>query len=161
MIWTDIGFERMAPLQAQQSSEAGQVLPAQRLYPTGERALSACRTVASFNKLYPLYRRPERDLLGLTWPFVDLDAGRVTVAHTLADDGPLAEPKRERSRRTIVLPTAAISTLRAHKAAQAETRLSKAPLYQDQGFVFADELGDRGSSIARHAFFGESLNTAD
>jgi integrase len=63
--------------------------------------------------LYTGARRGE--LLGLTWPFVDLDAGRVTIAHTLADDGSLAEPKRERSRRTIVLPAAATTVLRATK----------------------------------------------
>jgi integrase len=89
--------------------------------------------------LYTGARRGE--LLGLTWPFVDLDASRITIAHSLSDDGTLAEPKRERSRRTIVLPPAAVAALRAHKAAQAAHQLSKGPLYQDQGFVFADEVG--------------------
>lgn len=89
--------------------------------------------------LYSGARRGE--LLALTWPFVDLDAGRITIAHSLADDGTLAEPKRERSRRTIVLPQAAVAVLRAHKAAQAEKRLANGPLYQDSGFVFADDIG--------------------
>ncbi|MBV8164904.1 MAG: tyrosine-type recombinase/integrase [Candidatus Eremiobacteraeota bacterium] len=53
----------------------------------------------------------------------------------------MAEPKRERSRRTVILPAAAVSTLRAHKASQAEVRLGKGPLYEDQGFVFSDEVG--------------------
>jgi integrase len=89
--------------------------------------------------LYTGARRGE--LLGLTWPFVDVEVGRITIAHTLADDGTLAEPKRERSRRTIVLPLAAVAALRAHKAAQAGHQLAKGPLYLDQGFVFADEAG--------------------
>jgi integrase len=89
--------------------------------------------------LYTGARRGE--LLALTWPFVDLDSGWITVAHSLADDGTLAEPKRERSRRTIVLPPAATAVLRAHKAAQASQRLAKGPLYLDQGFVFADDAG--------------------
>jgi integrase len=81
------------------------------------------------------------ELLALTWRYLDLDAGRVTIAHTLSDEATLAEPKRERSRRTILLPPAAIATLRAHKAAQAAQKLAKGPLYQDNGFVFADECG--------------------
>lgn len=81
------------------------------------------------------------ELLALTWQRADLDSGRITIAHTLADDGSLGEVKRERSRRTIVVPQAAISVLRAHKAAQASQRLAKGPLYEDRGFVFADELG--------------------
>lgn len=81
-----------------------------------------------------------------------LEASRITIAHTLADDGTLAEPKRERSRRTIVLPPAAVAAIRAHKAAQAAHQLAKGPLYLDQGFVFADEVVARGSSIARQRF---------
>ena len=102
---------------------------------------------ANGTRLYPfialaLYSGARKgELLALSWPFVDLDAGRITIAHTLADDSTLAEPKRERSRRTIVLPQAAIAVLRAHKAAQAEKRLAKGPLYEDSGFVFADDLG--------------------
>jgi len=40
-----------------------------------------------------------------------------------------------------VLPVAAVGALRAHKAAQATRQLAKGPLYMDQGFVFADEIG--------------------
>ena len=75
--------------------------------------------------LYTGARRGE--LLALTWPFVDLESARVTIAHSLADDGTLAEPKRERSRRTIVLPPAAVAVLRAHKAAQACAAARKRP----------------------------------
>ena len=38
--------------------------------------------------LYTGARRGE--LLGLTWLFVDLDASRITIAHSLSDDGTLA-----------------------------------------------------------------------
>ena len=41
----------------------------------------------------------------------------------------------------IVLPPAAVTVLRAHKAAQASHRLAKGPIYLEQGFVFADEVG--------------------
>lgn len=98
--------------------------------------------------LYTGARRGE--LLALTWPFVDLDSARVTIAHSLADDGTLAEPKRERSRRTIVLPPAAVGALRAHKAMQASHRLAKGPLYLDRGFLFADEIG-RPWKLSSHA----------
>ena len=48
------------------------------------------------------------ELLGLRWEDVDLEAGRLRVRHTLGRvDGKLTllEPKTERSRRTVVLPT--------------------------------------------------------
>jgi integrase len=102
---------------------------------------------AKETRLYPfvtlaLYTGARRgELLALTWPMIDLDAGRVTIAHSLADDGTLAEPKRERSRRTIVLPPAAVAALRSHKAAQAAQRLAQGLLYVEKGFVFADEIG--------------------
>ena len=46
------------------------------------------------------------ELLGLRWEDVDLDAGRLTVRHTLANVGgtlTLLEPKTSRSRRTVML----------------------------------------------------------
>jgi integrase len=55
------------------------------------------------------------ECLGLTWRRVDFDAGTATIIHQLDRSGALAEPKTERSKRTIELPTPVLSGLRELK----------------------------------------------
>jgi integrase len=85
------------------------------------------------------------EALALTWPDVDLDAGKIHVQRSLTRRGvqgwKLVEPKTAKSRRAVVLPAFAVSALKAHRAAQAEERLLVGSEYQAHGFVFATEFG--------------------
>jgi integrase len=53
----------------------------------------------------------------------------------------VSEPKSSRSRRTIALPTVAVTALRAHRVRQLEARLVAGGRWQDLGFVFASGIG--------------------
>jgi integrase len=85
---------------------------------------------------------------------------RIMVAHTLTDDGLLGEVKRARSRRTIVIPGAAVAILHAHKAAQARLKLLAGSAYQDNGFVFANELGLPWKCHSLGTLFGRIVKRA-
>ena len=67
------------------------------------------------------------EILALRWRDVDLDAGRLQVVRTLEQTRTtlnFKEPKTDRSRRTITLPSYAIEELREHWKQQAELRLT-------------------------------------
>lgn len=51
------------------------------------------------------------------------------------------EPKTNRSRRTISLPSEAIDALRKHRVRQNEERLAIGEYYADYGLVFATQIG--------------------
>jgi integrase len=53
----------------------------------------------------------------------------------------VVEPKSSRSRRTIALPTVAVTALRAHRVRQLEMRLAAGRHWQDGGFVFTSGIG--------------------
>jgi len=94
------------------------------------------------------------EALGLRWEDIDLDARRLIVANALQRvDGKLAlvPPKTRRSRRTIELPDAAVTALRAHKVRQLEERLLTGGRWQDSGHVFTSTIGTPldGSSVTR------------
>lgn len=55
------------------------------------------------------------ECLGLTWRRVDFEAGTATISHQLDRSGELAEPKTERSKRTVELPAPVLSGLRELK----------------------------------------------
>ena len=84
------------------------------------------------------------ECLGLSWDRVDLDAGTLKVAATIARvNGRLTitEPKTDRARRTIPLSAAVVAMLKRHKAAQAAEKLKAGSQWQDCGLVFTTELG--------------------
>lgn len=90
------------------------------------------------------------ELLGLKWEDVDLREGIIRVRRELVrvkdpDTGKgmlvFQEPKSEKGRRSIPLPDWAIEALKAHKARQNRERLLLGEAYQDNGLVFATELG--------------------
>lgn len=54
------------------------------------------------------------EVLGLTWDCLDLKEGTLTVKHSLYK-GKLVEPKTEKAKRTVSLPSYLISELRKHK----------------------------------------------
>ncbi|MGD0123485.1 MAG: tyrosine-type recombinase/integrase [Candidatus Limnocylindrales bacterium] len=89
------------------------------------------------------------ELLGLAWPDVELDGTQptLTVRRSLARaEGrnvyALAEPKTNRSRRTIELGPTAARALRRQKARQAEDRLAAGDVWQEvASLVFRDSIG--------------------
>lgn len=81
----------------------------------------------------------QAELLGLTWPDLDLDAGTVTVRRTLTRRNGVfefVEPKTKRSSRTVPLPAGAIATMRAHRARQHQERLASGHGGPYEGLVF-------------------------
>jgi integrase len=87
------------------------------------------------------------ETLALHWRDVDLTAGHVWVGWTLARVHRhlvFDEPKTERSRRFVSLPSPVVEMLRRHKAAQAAERLA-APVWQPRpghdDLVFPTQIG--------------------
>lgn len=109
------------------------------------------------------------EALGARWDDdVDLDAGTWTVTKGLqrqsyrhgcggtCDEAvkPLrcpkrrgglvfVEPKTERGKRTIAIPTSLVASLRAHRQAQLEERMAAGPLWEDHRLVFASRTGGK------------------
>ncbi len=84
------------------------------------------------------------ELLGLKWEDVDLGSGSLHVKRTLttARGGPrLAAPKTKGSRRRVSLTRGAMDALRAHLARQLEEIDWASSLWQENGLVFASEMG--------------------
>ena len=87
------------------------------------------------------------EALALHWRDVDLAAGHVRVRWTLVRvDRQLVfdEPKTERSRRFLPLPSPVTETLKRHRAAQAAERLAAAvwaPWQEHPDLVFPTHIG--------------------
>lgn len=78
------------------------------------------------------------EVLGLRWPDVDLEAGRLRVTASLQKVGgrlELLPPKTDRGRRTVALPPATVAVLRRHRKEQATRRLLLGEGWSDRGFV--------------------------
>lgn len=88
------------------------------------------------------------ELFGLQWEDVDLEAGRLSVRHTLTDNGTLAQPKTPKSRRLIELPALAVDALWTHKAAMLAEGNARSP------YVFCDTNGGplRTQNVLRRSF---------
>ena len=84
------------------------------------------------------------EALALRWSDVDLDAGELTVRHTIkfpvGGGYELTAPKTEESARTIPLPKRTVAALRKHRTAQTTKRI-KSRVWRDLDFVFATPLG--------------------
>jgi integrase len=114
---------------------------------TGPEVLVLLDTVRD-DRLGPLYLAAigtglrQGELLALRWSDVDLEVGILTVRHTLQrDTRSLAEPKTERARRTLCLPSMVISGLREHRRRQLQERLAAGPRWVERDFVFTNPLG--------------------
>lgn len=84
------------------------------------------------------------ELLGLRWSDIDLDAATLRVNYALQRfDGKLhlMEPKTEKSRRVLPLPSLLTTALRAHRSRQLEDRLALGSDWQETRFVFASTIG--------------------
>ena len=116
------------------------------------------------------------EVLGLSWPDVDLDAGRINIRHQLeqrkwehgcADPDRcveraafcperiggglvLAELKTRQSRRTLPLPHPLIAVLRKHRQQQREARIHAGTMWHDSGLVFTNLTGG-GVAPADHS----------
>jgi integrase len=112
------------------------------------------------------------ELLGLRWQDVDLAAGVLQVRQAMSRvydrdaAGPtkttllFAEPKTEKSRRTIPLPEACLASLRQHRARQAEERLLLGQAYQEHGLVFAQADGTPIDTRNMNLYFTQALKRA-
>jgi integrase len=101
------------------------------------------------------------ELLGLRWTDLDLgEAGTPTLRvgrqlQRMRDGSGLKfVPPKGGKGRTVRLPPLTVEALRAHRARQAEQKLKAGPLYQDEGLVFATEVGTplEPSNIDRRSF---------
>ena len=84
------------------------------------------------------------EALGLQWDDIDLHAGMLTVRHSLQRIGghlQLVEPKTDRSRRTIPMPTAIVTAVRAHRTRQLEERLWAGSRWHESSYVFTTRIG--------------------
>jgi integrase len=86
------------------------------------------------------------ELLALKWADYDPQAGTVRINQNIvwrkADDWYLKRPKTKKSKRTIPLTPAIVAVLGAQRRHQLEARLRAGKLWEDHGFIFADETGD-------------------
>jgi integrase len=84
------------------------------------------------------------EAVGLRWPDVDLEAGRLTVAQArVVVDHKVIEstPKSDSSGREISLDAATVSALRRHHTRQKEERMAWGPGRTETGLVFTREDG--------------------
>ena len=97
------------------------------------------------------------ELLGLRWEDIDLDAGTLQVRRTLTaakGDRVFTAPKTVKSRRNLRLTAGAIDALRGHYQRQLKERERLAGLWQDQGLIFASEVG---TPMNRHNLLNRSF----
>jgi integrase len=87
----------------------------------------------------------QSEALGLRWADVDLDKGTLSVRrglHRVSGQGFVyEEPKAERSRRTLALPSQLAEGLRAQRSAQLGERAAAGPLWEDNDLVFSQPNG--------------------
>lgn len=107
-------------------------------------ALEGTRWEALFSTLLYTGMRPG-EALALQWESVDLEAGTILVQRALAThQGKVlgfAEPKTNRSRRTIRIEKTLAELLKQHRAAQAAERLAAGPAYESGDLVFCTQQG--------------------
>jgi hypothetical protein len=81
---------------------------------------------------------------GLRWSDVDLETGRLSIAHprVLVDAKPeSAAPKTSAGRRTVPLSPRLVAAMAAHRRRQLEDRMAWGEAWSDTGFVFTKEDG--------------------
>jgi integrase len=93
------------------------------------------------------------EMLGLQWPDIDLDAGKITISRSLhrtkrrrdpEDATPwfqLRQPKTAGSRRSLEIPPVTIEALRVHQQKQAQQRLLADTSWKEQRLIFTTRTG--------------------
>ena len=120
----------------------------QTLSPEQARAFLDAAQGDRFHALYVLALSTgmrQGELLALRWQDVDLDRGTVQVRGSLQRTPAgltLTEPKTAASRRQVGLTPSAVAALRRHRVAQTEERLRFGSVWQDNGLVFCNEIGE-------------------
>jgi integrase len=92
------------------------------------------------------------EVLGLRWRDLDLEAGRLAVEKTLTApryELTFSEPKTKQGCRSVDLDPNTVAVLRAHRARQAQERLSFGSGYADSDLVFRRE---DGTPVIPHLF---------
>jgi integrase len=102
------------------------------------------RNAARYTVAFSLGLR-QGEALGLRWCDLDLDAGRMTVEHSLGrvkGKGMVLGPvKSRKGARTVAIPKPLLIELRAHRKAQNAERLAAGSWWNDGDFVFAKPDG--------------------
>lgn len=89
------------------------------------------------------------ELLALKWQDLDLEQGTVQVRRILTripsklpgKGFEEAEPKTDRRRRSIVLPSFTAEALKQHRLRQLGAKLTAGPAWQDHNYVFCTSIG--------------------
>lgn len=98
------------------------------------------------------------EVCGLTWDRVDLERGTIRIDRQLQNvpghpgEYRLVSTKNSKGR-TITAAASVVKLLKQHRTRQIEARLKAGPLWQDDGYVFTDEVGRHLSpSTVYHGF---------
>jgi len=117
------------------------------LHPLTVEHVTTFRAALSGDRLEALYLVAigtglrQGEILALRWSDVDLDAGTLTVRHTLERlTRTLVEPKTPGSRRTVGLPLPVTAALHRWQRRQAQER-ERARVWDARGFVFSTREG--------------------
>jgi integrase len=113
--------------------------------------------------IYTGMRRGE--LLALKWADLDLDAGALFVQRSLSrghtsrlEEG---EPKSQSGRRRIALSPSVVESLKRRRVRQLEHRLAVDEIYEDRGYVFANDTGGYLHTNTLYRRFHDLITRAD
>ena len=93
------------------------------------------------------------EALGLKWPDVDWEKGRLTIQRVLVYGRGFEAPKTPRARRTIPLPASTMQSLQEHRIRQAEERLQAGSNWEHHDLIFTAHNGqpiDHRNLVRRH-----------
>jgi integrase len=124
---------RTQPIEVLDKAQAGAVM----------RAAHNRRNAARYTVAFSLGLR-QGEALGLRWTDVDLEAGTLTVRHSLTrvkGKGLQLGPTKSGRDRTIALPGPLLAELKAHRVAQNAERLAVGSWWDDLDYVFANTIG--------------------
>ncbi len=106
------------------------------------------------------------EALALRWNDLDLDRAVIVIRRSLAQtpNGLIEKSTKSGKARTFAISAPLVEALRAHRVAQAKTRLVAGAIYQDRGLVFAENDGSpipphRLSDAFRNLLRGSGLPT--